>query len=370
MRALSMRELRLWAAAAAGPAVAAAFCTLAALRRRRSLHPAGIGYQGWLQVDDEAPARRGVPLFQPGAAHPAVLRFSRGAGLPEPLPDALGVAIKLPDAHGPGADQDLLLTSSTDRPLLRRLLFPARSFLHGSFSTALPYDLDGERVVLLLVPAPSGSGRSPRGVARGGALAELRAAAAGPGFELRTAGTLGPSQWLATLTVGQPLPAEQTQALRFNPWTTGPGIRPSGRLNLLRDARDPAPLRYVGVRLADSEPVDGPPSSAHDEQNRGRRTISRPCGPGAHSRAFQKTRLRLRRQSHISTAGPAHPAWLALVLCGCSPPPTWLPRPPERTPHHAIRRLLHGKHPPGWCRLTSFGSCGRLANHHERRHGP
>ena len=232
-----MRELRLWAAAAVGPAVAAAFSTLAALRRKRSLHPAGIGYQGWLQVDDEAPARRGVPLFQPGAGHPALLRFSRGAGLPEPLPDALGVAIKLPDAYGPGADQDLLLTSSTDRPLLRRLLFPARSFLHGSFSTALPYDLDGERVVLLLVPAPTGSGRSPRGVARGGALAELRAAAVGGhGFELRTAATLGPSQRLAILTVGQPLPVERTQALRFNPWNTGPGIRPSGWLNLLRDA--------------------------------------------------------------------------------------------------------------------------------------
>jgi hypothetical protein len=75
-------------------------------------------------------------------------------------------------------------------------------------------------------------------VARGGgALAELRAAAADAlGFELRTAGTLGPSQPLATLSVGQPLSAEQTQALRFNPWTTGPGIHPSGWLNLLRDA--------------------------------------------------------------------------------------------------------------------------------------
>ena len=71
------------------------------------------------------------------------------------------MAIKLPDVHGAGADQDLLLTSSADRPLLRRLLFPARSFVHGAFSTALPYDLDGQRVVLLLVPAPTGSGRPP-----------------------------------------------------------------------------------------------------------------------------------------------------------------------------------------------------------------
>jgi len=35
----------------------------------------------------------------------------------------------------------------------------------------------------------------------------------------------------------------------------------------------PAPLRYVGVRLADSAPVDGPPSSAHSGRNYGGRTI-------------------------------------------------------------------------------------------------
>jgi hypothetical protein len=232
-----MRALRLWAAAAAAPVVAAGFYTLAALRNRRSLHPTGIGYRGWLRVPNELP-QSGVPLFQAGATHPALLRFSRGAGLPEPLPDTLGVAIKLPHAHGPGVEQDLLLTSSNDRPLLRRLLFPARSFVRGAFSTALPYDLGGERVVLLLVPVHTCDVRRAGGEGlTGGALAELRAVAAnGLELELRTARSLGRSQPLATVTVGPPLPADQTQALRFNPWTTGPGIHPSGWLNLLRDA--------------------------------------------------------------------------------------------------------------------------------------
>jgi hypothetical protein len=232
-----VRELRLWAAAAAAPVVAAGFYALATLRRRRSLHPSGVGYQGQLLVRDDGSGRPRVPLFRPGTAHPTLLRFSRAA-LPEPLPDALGVAIKLPDAHGRGADQDLLLTSSADRPLLRRLLFPARSFVRGAFSTALPYDLGEERVVLVLVPVRTGSGRHRGSGARGGsALAELRAAATDElDFELRIAGTFGRSQPLATLSVGQPLPTDQTEALRFNPWTTGPGIRPSGWLNLLRDA--------------------------------------------------------------------------------------------------------------------------------------
>jgi hypothetical protein len=228
-------ELRLWAAAAVAPAVAAGFSILAKLRRRRSLHPTGAGYRGWFRVDDGRPA---VALFRSGAAQPALLRFSRAAGLPEPLPDALGVAVKLPDAHGPGADQDLLLTSSIDRPLLRRLLFPATSFVRGAFSTALPYELDGRRVVLLLVPALPNGGRPSNGAGRrrGGALAELDAAIAdGLRFQLRTAGSLGPSRPLATLTIGGPLPAEQGRRLRFNPWNTGPGIRPCGWLNLLRD---------------------------------------------------------------------------------------------------------------------------------------
>src|SRR5829696_5409833 len=104
------------------------------------------------------------------------------------------------------------------------------------------YDLGNDRVVLLLVPAHSSAGRSADGDdhhAAGGALAELRAAAAnGLGFELRTARSFGRSRPLATLRIGPPVPAEQTEALRFNPWTTGPGD-PPGRL------AEPAPRRRL-----------------------------------------------------------------------------------------------------------------------------
>ncbi|HEX5877927.1 MAG TPA: hypothetical protein VF468_06335 [Actinomycetota bacterium] len=254
-----MRELRLWAAAAAAPAVAAGFSLLAGMRRRRSLHPVGAGYRGWFVVDEEHPDRQDVPLFQPGRAATAVLRFSRAAGLPEPLPDAFGVAVKLPDVYGPGADQDLLLTSSIDRPLLRRLLFPATSFLRGAYSSALPYELGGgrRRIVLLLVPKVPDGDRLPESVGRrhGSALAELAAAtAAGLQFQLRTAGSFGPSQPLATLTIGSPLSTEETARLRFNPWTTGPGIRPSGWINLLRDTAYRASQR-AGTHTARRSPA-------------------------------------------------------------------------------------------------------------------
>ena len=181
----------------------------------------------------DGPGRPGVPLLRPGAAYPAP-RFS---GAPAcRATDALGGPSSCPDAHGPGAGQDLLLSNSTDQPLLRRLLFPARSFARG-----VVFHRPALRAARGAGGGVAGSGahrngRSSGGIGRsGGALAELHAAASGLGLELRTAGTLGPSQRLATLTVGQPLSVEQTEALQFNPWATGPGIRPSGWLNLLRD---------------------------------------------------------------------------------------------------------------------------------------
>src|SRR5215218_10247067 len=65
----------------------------------------------------------------------------------------------------------------------------------------------------------------------------------------------------------------------------GQGARGAG--SRAKTARDPAPLRYVGVRPIDRSPVDGPPSSAHSGQNRGGRTI----GPALRAgRAFARIR--------------------------------------------------------------------------------
>jgi hypothetical protein len=180
------------------------------------------------------------------------------------------------------------------------------------------------------------------------------------GFSTRNRKVEGSNPSSGSKTAGQraflvSLTAHRQEAVIPLGWISAPQARP-------------APLRYVGVRLADSEPVDGPPSSAHDERNRGRRTISRPCGPGAHSRAFQKTRLRLRRQSriqlpdrHIPHGGAGPVRMLTACQRGClghrHDPQPCDPTPPA------------WQAPPGWCRLTSFGSCGRPASHLERRHG-
>jgi hypothetical protein len=210
--------------------LATLFRLLSRLRRARSLHPGGVGYRGRLEITAGARRFAGARLLAPGAGYDALVRFSRGAGLPEPLPDALGVAVKLPDAYGPGRAQDLLVTGSADLPLVRRLLFPGRSFLGRSFSSALPYLVDGRRVVTVLA---SRRGPWPR---TGRALADLQVAAATGElvYELRLAGTLGRSRTVGRLTVGAPLDRRDTEALAFNPWAGGDGLVPVGWLNRLR----------------------------------------------------------------------------------------------------------------------------------------
>lgn len=205
------------------------FRILSRLRGQRSLHPVGAGYRGQLEIPGDAHRWPGVALLERAATHPALVRCSRGVGVPEPLPDVLGIAVKLPDAYGRSADQDLLFSSVVDRWALRGILIPRRSFLRGAFSTILPYRVGRERLVLWLRPArvwPSGRGR---------AFGQLNRAVGGTvGYELWAGGGLRRPRRIGRLTLVDRLPVNQTQTLRFNPWITGPGIHPTGWINRLR----------------------------------------------------------------------------------------------------------------------------------------
>jgi hypothetical protein len=213
----------------AATALARLFRVVSRLRGRRSLHPHGVGYRGRLEVAGDGRRWPGVPLLERPATYPALVRCSRSSGLPEPLPDVLGIAVKLPGAYDDGADQDLLFSSAPDRAVLRGVLFPARSFLRGVFSTLLPYRVGRRRLVLWLRPArkqPGGGGR---------AFAQLRRAVADTaGFELWAGGGLRRPRMVGWLSLTVPLPDGEAERLRFNPWTTGPGLRPSGWVNRLR----------------------------------------------------------------------------------------------------------------------------------------
>src|SRR3954463_12623032 len=78
----------------AGRASAATFAGLSALRRRRGFHAYGASFTGTFNVDEARHAARfGATLLDTTGARECIVRFSRGAGLPEPLPDILGMAV-------------------------------------------------------------------------------------------------------------------------------------------------------------------------------------------------------------------------------------------------------------------------------------
>lgn len=144
--------------AGAAPAADAAGAVLRALvgavdRVRpspRPLHPRGVVRRGTLLVDDAgAPGARelGAPLVVP-----AVARVSRAAGLPAPLPDVFGVAVRWQLG---GQTHDLLLSGTGLGRLSRFVLVPRTRPLAGPHGTLMPFlDADGRPLLVAAVPSP------------------------------------------------------------------------------------------------------------------------------------------------------------------------------------------------------------------------
>jgi hypothetical protein len=193
------------------------FRRLAAARGRRVFHPDGFAYRAELVVGAGIPGTR---AFAPGTRSPCVVRFSLGLGLPAQLGDFLGIAIRLE------ADQDVLLATSASRPPGRFLPLPARSFFGRTYSSLLPFSVGDRR---LLVAARVAGDPPPTG----DAWAEL-AGASSLGVELYAAAPFGPWRPIATVTTGERLPDDETQALRFDAWRCEGGLVPWSFVNRLR----------------------------------------------------------------------------------------------------------------------------------------
>lgn len=203
---------------------AALFRSLSSLRRKRIFHPHGVAFRVRVQAHPSTPVSA-RPLFEGDGARDGVVRLSRGAGLPEPLPDILGVALKF-DRQGSLPEQDLLLASSGEGPVLQNLLIPARRFGSRPFSTVLFY-------------------RSPGGLVLFGAFASGRDASLSLAeiFErteldltllLATASPFGSWRPFATAALTERLADTEAENLRFDPANTANELEPAGALNRLR----------------------------------------------------------------------------------------------------------------------------------------
>ena len=212
------------------PELAAAlpFQALSALRGRRVFHPYGAAFDATVDITD--PQDNGTTLFASRGRRRAVVRISRGAGLPRPLPDNFGIALRVLDLYGAGEHQDLMMNVSGTLPGARHLLLPAFTVTDGHYSTVLPYRVGTMVGVVGAKPVLVEDAAAP------GTLDDLAAhAEAGRiRFELLLASLVGPWQRVGEIELGRRLPESVSENLAFNPWNTGGGIVPLGFWNRLR----------------------------------------------------------------------------------------------------------------------------------------
>jgi hypothetical protein len=149
-------------AGTAGTALRGVFAGVSRLRPAdKPLHPRGVvlaatvhryGSSEWFDV----------PWLDEPGSEPAVVRLSRAAGLPAPLPDVFGLALRINPADRPG---DLLFSSTGRGRLGRFLLRPSRgtaAFTTGPYSTLQPYRTPTGPVLLSATPDEDGGALTVR----------------------------------------------------------------------------------------------------------------------------------------------------------------------------------------------------------------
>jgi hypothetical protein len=197
------------------------------------MHPRGAVFSAVLHRQGSDPAW-GVPWLDTTATEDVVVRLSRGAGLPAPLPDLLGLALRLP--AGTGTPIDLLL-STTGRGAVTRLLPAPRRDSAAVYSSIMGYRSDAGTLRFAALPEDDGVPSEPAPLAG-------EVARAGLSFTLAAARGLGPWRPFARLVLGEPAepldPGIRFDAVLHPP----PGLVPDGPM-----ARFRAPA-YAKARAA------------------------------------------------------------------------------------------------------------------------
>jgi hypothetical protein len=229
-RPAALPPLREVAAAVAGASFGAVLAAGSALRRGKVVHPHGVVFEARLAVTGAPAAPASSALLSVPAEHRALVRFSRSLGLPRPLPDLLGMSIRIPDAYGPGQAQDFLLVTSADLPLVHHIFLPARDTQERPYTSALRFRAGAEQFIVGALPradSPRPSGANE--------LERVRAAAATGAlrFDFAVSPVFGRFTPVAELRIGAQLP-ERFDALCFQPWKGGGGLEPVGVLNRMR----------------------------------------------------------------------------------------------------------------------------------------
>lgn len=130
----------------AGRAFAALFRLLKVARPDRPIHPKGIGLAGELTRTGNSGEPSGLDWLDSAGIDPVAARFSRSAGLPERLPDVLGLALRMTQSSigasgtaDDGSPADVLFASTGWNVPGRFLLQPKLDVSSATFTTLMPY---------------------------------------------------------------------------------------------------------------------------------------------------------------------------------------------------------------------------------------
>ncbi|MCW2134707.1 hypothetical protein B0G38_003891 [Arthrobacter sp. VKM Ac-2550] len=135
----------------AGRGFAFLFRGIKVLRPERPIHPEGVSLTG--SVERLPPTRRsGISWLDTSGVVQVQARLSRSIGLPGPLPDIVGLALRIPADPGPF---DVLLASTGMAGASRFILTPHRFASEAAFTTLMPYQSSRGPVLLAARPLDS-----------------------------------------------------------------------------------------------------------------------------------------------------------------------------------------------------------------------
>ncbi|BDZ47431.1 hypothetical protein [Naasia aerilata] len=126
---------RLAPSALIGDALGVLFSIVLLVRRPRPIHARGVLFDA-VVTWRTGPARSGIGWIDGSGVQSGIARVSRSAGLPAPLPDILGLALRVQTPTGPA---DLELSTTGVGVPGRFLLLPHSSARRAWFGCLLPY---------------------------------------------------------------------------------------------------------------------------------------------------------------------------------------------------------------------------------------
>jgi hypothetical protein len=218
-------EIEVDLAHVAGRLVGVPLAGLARLRSGKPMHPRGAVFSAVLERHGSGSGDGwGVPWLDTAATQDAVVRLSRSAGLPAPLPDVLGLALRLPSDSGTPID---LLLSTTGRGAVTRLLPAPRRDTAAVYSSIMGYRSDAGTLRIAALPEDDGVPSGPVPLAETVAREEVS-------FTLAVARGRGPWVSFARLTL-QAATEPSDPPIRFDAVLhPPPGLVPDGPMARFR----------------------------------------------------------------------------------------------------------------------------------------